>query len=932
MDPSRRKKRRLEDEWEQQAQASQAPKSYPTASRITPQNSYSHSSQWPATESDVNMVDTNQAPNFLGQGFAESCASKTPPNSKAPTAGDTLVCYGMVTGFHGKYIRTANDAHQGSNEFPVAIQSSSKFTALFSPESSGALGSEFVDVFEELLGQASLRLQAFCAASDVHSQPTGQSRLRFGPVAVPCSLSIIVYGPWDLCEDVGEFFQDLDMYLQDPRGCDMDVKYCNPHRLSSLDIDNCPMTSDPSLTGLTLDQDLFENITRDNDVLGILDAHQDLPEAPQPEAILPSLKRHQKQALSFLLEREKGWNFDTRSSDFWDLMQTSQATCFVNKISNSAHRDEPPEFCGGIVADPMGLGKTLTMIALVATDRSGAFHNPGSGLPSPVRMPSLILVPPPLLDTWEEQLSQHVRRGGITWRRHYGKEKLTEADDLSPYDIVISTYHTVTGDWGGGHKAPNSVLFSTCWKRIILDEAHVIRNTQSQMARAVCALDGTSRWAVTGTPIQNRIGDLSALLKFIRAHPYDDARQFELDIGQMWKTGDIEEAAKRLKNLSSSLILRRPKTVIDLPPRVDLKFPVEFNAVERELYEKLKHQIIARADEAFSDGEPGAASNSYITVMQRINALRMVCDLGLHYDTRHDLAVSGDKSSGDVGDWSRVAQQAFNLQREMDLVACGNCRASCDTTTALLDCESSPVQPVFAQCLAFLCSDCVQRCARRNKPLTCGHGTAHPFAPVSVSWTALEESRDMASGDGALGGAASSLAQFGLSSKVKALVSQLAHLPSGEKSVVFSSWRMTLDLVQAGLKQQNIKFVRFDGKVQQKNRQSIIDRFRKDATVQVFLLTLSCGAVGWVLLHRLTLTEACRAYLVEPHWNPAVEEQALARIYRLGQQREVTTVRFFVRDTFEERVLDLQESKRKLEEVLLEKKGRGAQEGFDHLE
>lgn len=77
------------------------------------------------------------------------------------------------------------------------------------------------------------------------------------------------------------------------------------------------------------------------------------------------------------------------------------------------------------------------------------------------------------------------------------------------------------------------------------------------------------------------------------------------------------------------------------------------------------------------------------------------------------------------------------------------------------------------------------------------------------------------------------------------------------------------------------------------------------------LLTLSCGAVG------LTLVEASRAYLMEPHWNPTMEEQALARIHRIGQTREVITVKFYVRDSFEERVMEVQESKKNLAAILL---------------
>lgn len=122
---------------------------------------------------------------------------------------------------------------------------------------------------------------------------------------------------------------------------------------------------------------------------------------------------------------------------------------------------------------------------------------------------------------------------------------------------------------------------------------------------------------------------------------------------------------------------------------------------------------------------------------------------------------------------------------------------------------------------------------------------------------------------------------------------------------------MTLDIIKRGLDQLNMPSIRFDGKVPQKERQTVVDRFRADPTIRVMLLTLSCGAVG------LTLTAATRAYLMEPHWNPTLEEQALARIHRLGQTKEVTTVRFYVRDSFEEQVMKLQESKKRLAGVLL---------------
>jgi hypothetical protein len=299
------------------------------------------------------------------------------------------------------------------------------------------------------------------------------------------------------------------------------------------------------------------------------------------------------------------------------------------------------------------------------------------------------------------------------------------------------------------------------------------------MSRAVCALEATARWAVTATPIQNRIGDLAALLKFIRAYPYDDARRFEADVGQIWKTGNIEEAVNRLRKLSRGLILRRPKKVVELPPRVDLKFPIEFSPSERVLYEKIKHQTIARIEETLQDNDSGGlASNSYISVMQRINALRMVCDLGVNYDDRHHLAAAEEPHDSNLKDWSTIAQETFNLHREVSPVVCSSCAYTCDTSPAPFAPSfalESPQPSYYAKCLSYICSDCTQGALRRNHAITCGHSPSHSIAPVSLSWTALEESAAPADSGTAFG----SLPR--LSSKVMTLISQLRELPHDTK-------------------------------------------------------------------------------------------------------------------------------------------------------
>ncbi|KAF4967629.1 hypothetical protein FSARC_4824 [Fusarium sarcochroum] len=621
--------------------------------------------------------------------------------------------------------------------------------------------------------------------------------------------------------------------------------------------------------------------------------------------------RHQKQALTFMLRRERGWAFYDQEPDVWEIMDTDQGRFFLNRVSNASQVEEPPQCYGGIVADPMGLGKTLTMIALAATDLESDNSQMDTDEESRLDVPTtLIVVPPPLIGTWEEQL--HVVEGGLIYRRHHREGRLASTNELAGLNIVLTTYHTISAEWNPSNKTKTSALFSVRWRRIILDEAHLIRNGNSRMSQAICALESKSRWAVTGTPIQNRLSDLATLFKFIRAHPYTDRRCFDADISRLWKTGEYQEAIKRLKRLSKCLLLRRDKGTVSLPPRRDLQCPVDFSSEERALYDKLRHQAIINIDEALKRNSDSSRSGAYVNVLQQIESLRLVCNLGLHYHTRHAKVSQGTQ---EVEKWTNIAQSTFNLQRDMEPMVCRQCSSTLEITeTFLEDPAAMDQRPLFFSCLAFICADCAHR---PRQSAGCGHSPCCAVGPVSTSGRSLESSLpDM-----------QPQLNMGLPSKIEALIADIRALPPNEKCIVFSTWRLTLDIVEAGLEQASIPSVRFDGKVPQKDRQNIVDRFRNDPSVRVMLLTLSCGAAG------LTLTVATRAYLMEPHWNPTLEEQALARIHRIGQAREVTTVRFFVRDSFEQQVIKVQESKKYLAGLLLSPHDNGhANENLGRLQ
>ncbi|KAK3989051.1 SNF2 family N-terminal domain-containing protein [Cladorrhinum sp. PSN332] len=789
----------------------------------------------------------------------------------------------------------------------VRLKNSQDFVSAADPTIEGKIDLDYTGVISDLLEEPDIEMEVKVSSVEQASSKGKKSRVQ-GPLR-RCKLNIVLYGPLELFEDVGAHFQERDIFLQDPVGCERNVRYCNPHRLPPVNSISPVLTA--HLSSSTVQDPEIQNIAPLPELLDILNSQEDLAEAVQPPSIRTSLAKHQKQALTFMLTRERGWAWDGSRPDIWEVedLDNDREQRFINRISDRDQTEMPPQFYGGIIADPMGLGKTLSMIALVASDIMTDYHSIDSSFGGSSEEKScgrtLVVVPPSLLGTWEEQLAEHVYPNNLPWQLHHGKSRLSNRSQIKEAMIVLTTYDTVSADW----KKAGSLVFSTRWKRIILDEAHKISNMKSRRANAICELKSVARWAVTGTPIQNDLGDLASLLKFLRAHPYSEQEAFNTDIVNLWKSDREEEAQKRLKRLAGCLLLRRQKEVIELPPRHDKRYLIDLNSSERKLYEATRTQALAKIDEALAQKGDGPKSHFFQNVLQRIEAMRMICNLGLHYHSRHDIQKSllGDSASSK---WEDIAQSSFDIRRELRQLKCQTrgCGASIDSTTYDLGDSTQQQQSrsLFTKCWKFVCSICVRKSG--TDQIACGCKAACPVASVSTDAESLAD----LSLSLPVEAAPSSIA---LPSKISMLLDDLQKQPQETKSVVFSSWRMTLDLVEAGLRQASIKCLRFDGKVPQKERHGVIEQFRKDKSVKVLLLTLSCGSVG------LTLTTASRAYLMEPHWNPTQEDQALARIHRIGQQQEVTTVRFVVKNSFEERVIEIQDSKRDLASIVLNPQG-----------
>lgn len=218
-------------------------------------------------------------------------------------------------------------------------------------------------------------------------------------------------------------------------------------------------------------------------------------------------------------------------------------------------------------------------------------------------------------------------------------------DNLGQYNVVITTYHTVSSLWRKRHgqRSGTDSIFSMYWHRIVLDEgiyiyiynalnrylanslvAHIIQNAQSDLAQACCALRSLNRWAITGTPIQNKLSDFASIVKFLRVYPYCEQETFDEHISRPWRWGD-ERGFTRLKTLVRAITIARTKAVVDLPERQNFIHHLDFSANELSLHEDAKWQTAALLHETVStSGQARAAFNA----LQRLNTLRLICSHG----------------------------------------------------------------------------------------------------------------------------------------------------------------------------------------------------------------------------------------------------------------------------------------------------------------
>ncbi|ESP03729.1 hypothetical protein LOTGIDRAFT_198942 [Lottia gigantea] len=489
---------------------------------------------------------------------------------------------------------------------------------------------------------------------------------------------------------------------------------------------------------------------------------------------------------------------------------------------------------------------------------------------------TLIICPLSVIYNWQCQLEEHVREDvKLKIYKFHGSHRTTDSKLLESQDVVISTYGTITAEFKGGNR-----LRKIHWLRIILDEGHEIRNPDTLRALAITELKAERKWVITGTPIQNNLRDLYSLVNFLDISPLNQLSLWRKTIERPIFHGD-ESAITRVRALVANIGLRRTKNqqvngkpLVELPARNVFIEKIKFSEEERQVYNDMEthgKRIIK------GNGNHGLPD------------LRPYCHVTINMD-------GGDQPQDDTTD---LIDDETKQKLIDDLLAVLN--SGSDEECSI--CLDSLKHPVITLCAHVYCRTCIENVIQQNNTMT----TACPMCREEIKlgfWFGVPEKQQPEI-------PVITDENWQSSSKVdalmKALVQQRIDDPT-VKSIIVSQFTSLLTLIEVPLRLNGFKFARLDGKMTNKKRVDNMEMFMDPSldSPTIFLLSLKAGGVG------LDLKAASRVFLMDPGWNPAVEEQCFDRCHRLGQKRDVNITKFLVEDSVEERMLALQEKKQAL--------------------
>jgi DNA repair protein RAD16 len=521
-------------------------------------------------------------------------------------------------------------------------------------------------------------------------------------------------------------------------------------------------------------------------------------------------------------------------------------------------RQEQSQWKGGLLGDEMGMGKTIQAVSLIMSD-------------FPAKDPTLVVVPPVALMQWQAEISDYTNGKLNVLIYHVSanpKCKLLTIKDLKKYNVIMVSYSGLESMYRKENKGWNrndgivkeeSILHAINFHRLILDEAHSIKSRTTSVAKACFALKADYKWCLSGTPVQNRIGEFFSLLRFLEVRPFacyfcKECKCKELHWSQNENkmcnhcnhsgfnhvsvfnqellnpiTQGEDPALRRdglakLRLITDRIMLRRMKrdytSSMELPPKEVIIHNEFFGEMERDFSQSIMSNTQRKFDTYVSQG---VMLNNYANIFGLIMQMRQVAN-------HPDLILRKNAEGGQ------------NI-----MVCC--------------ICDEPAEEAIRSRCHHEFCRQCAKNYVRSCEGLEGSADCPRCHIPLVIDWDQpdIEQDEENVKKSSIINRI--KMEDWTSSTKIEMLVYDLYKLRSKKqthKSIVFSQFTSMLQLVQWRLQKSGFSTVLLDGSMSPAQRQKSIEHFMNNVDVEVFLVSLKAGGVA------LNLTEASRVFLIDP--------------------------------------------------------------------
>jgi SNF2 family DNA or RNA helicase len=546
-------------------------------------------------------------------------------------------------------------------------------------------------------------------------------------------------------------------------------------------------------------------------------------------------------------------------------------------------KDHENKYDGGMLLNEAGLGKSICILSII-------IHNP---------IKTIIICPAGLVDNWMNEIKKHTNISRLRVVKYYGNNRDT-IDVNDKHIIYVTSYSIVSREFNGKEFDKTSIFRKVKFERIVLDEAHYIRNAYSNISKSIMFLGESytaniKKWVVTATPIFNEPNDAFAYFKFLGYEAIDSKREW---------TNTISKSLNGLQILNNwiakyGLSLKKSDVLKELKSKDEIKLKLEFSDIEKEFYDALKEYsqvrmktLVRRIDrlnrQVFEDIDGSMRKILHSNVMVYILRLKQACN----------------------SPW-------LILQCMERLKTVSNMREAIERLKFFNESKNIEEEcPICYDTIAdYIAEPCGHKCCRGcwNRMINAGivncpkcRSYVDDIHPINETKN-KEVLKDIIN-----------IEEFKYSSKIQKLIEITKKvINKNEKIVVVSQWVSMLKIIKhvfendENLKQ--IKFVSLQGNMSLKHRTEAIKTFQTNNDIKICFVSLMSSAEG------INLIASNHLVLMDSWWNNAKMIQVMDRIHRIGQTKDVTIYNLQIQNSIEEQIEQLVDKKYKMSNLVLSK-------------